>query len=267
MTILQPALSDLENMARQAGAILRAGYGKRHDITHKGAIDLVTDTDHLSEDLLVSTIQTKFPGHHIVTEEAGILAGDLEHCWYIDPLDGTVNFAHDVPLFCVTLAYAFRGEMQLGVIYEPMRDECYTAERGKGAWMNGEAIHVSTTPDLLHSLLVTGFPYDMWSTSLNNLKYFTHFSLCSQGVRRLGSAALDLAYIAAGRLDGFWEITLRPWDIAAGGLLVREAGGVVTRMDGSPDILQSPISILAGNPVIHPLMLPIFQNDHLLIKY
>jgi myo-inositol-1(or 4)-monophosphatase len=255
-----PTLSDLVLLASQAGEVLRSGFGQKHQIQHKGAIDLVTETDHRSEELLLSAIRQRFPSHRIITEESGILSGESEYIWYIDPLDGTVNFAHNLPIFCVSIAFGTHQEALLGVIFDPLRDECFSAERGQGACLNGRPIHVSETQDLGHSLLATGFPYDMWNNPHNNLEYFNRFSLQTQGVRRLGSAALDLCYVASGRLDGFWEIDIRTYDIAAGALIVQEAGGVSSRIDGRPDYLQPPCNILAANPSIHPLMVEVLQT-------
>jgi myo-inositol-1(or 4)-monophosphatase len=252
---MPPTLSYLIDLARQAGDTLRAGYGSPHDITHKGVVDLVTEADHRSEDLLLGAIRKDFPSHRIITEESGQLDGDGDHCWYIDPLDGTANYAHHVPFFCVSIAYAHCGQAQHGVIYEPMRDECFSAEKGRGAWLNSSPIHVSCASELINSLLVTGFPYSLLNTPLNNFNLFQHFSHRSQGVRRLGSAALDLAYVAAGRLDGYWEVILKTWDIAAGSLLVQEAGGIATKMDGSDSLLTPPTSILAANPTIYKLLI------------
>ena len=254
---MTPTLTDLTSLARHAGGLLRDGYGKRHAINHKGRIDMVTEMDRLSEDYLVGQIRANFPGHTIDTEESGLIAGQEGCCWYIDPLDGTTNYAHHVPIFSVSLAYAENGQTRLGVVYDPMRDELFSAERGQGAWLNGMPIHVSDTQELLHSLLVTGFPYDSGQT---NLDHFAHFTRLTQGVRRLGSAALDLCSVAAGRFDGFWEVTLKAWDIAAGALIVEEAGGRATKLYGEADILQSPVSILAGNPTIHALMLTEFLD-------
>jgi myo-inositol-1(or 4)-monophosphatase len=251
---MPPSLIELQTLARQAGKILSEGYGQEHTIQHKGATDLVTEIDHRSEDLIMEAIRKNYPSHSIVTEESGSLNGDPDHCWYIDPLDGTLNYAHGLPLFCVSLAYAYQKEVVLGVVYDPMRDECFSAERGKGAWLNGRPIHVSAISDLIHSLLATGFPYDQWDHPLNNLELFNRFSRRTQGVRRLGSAALDLCYVASGRLDGFWEISLKSWDIAAGGLLVQEAGGVVSQIFGEPHSLDTPVSVLAANPSLYPLM-------------
>lgn len=257
---MKPVLNDLIEWARHAGSILREGYGKEHQINHKGRIDLTTEIDHQSEAYLLEQVHRHFPGHTIETEESGLLNGGAGSRWYIDPLDGTTNYAHAVPLFCVSLAYAENGKALLGVVYEPMRDECFYAEYGKGAFLNGERIHTSTSPDLLTSLLTTGFPYDRFSDSRNNLAAFEHFTRLTQGVRRLGAAALDMCYVAAGRFDGYWEQTIRSWDIAAGGLIVTEAGGVVTKMNGEADYLQPPLTILAGNPAVHALMLREFET-------
>lgn len=255
-----PSLDDLHTLARQAGQIIRAGYGQEYEIKHKGLIDIVTTIDKEAENFLIGEIQRRFPGHRIVAEESGSLAGEDEHCWYVDPIDGTVNFAHGVPIFAVSIGYARRGEPVLGAIYLPILDELYSAEHGQGAWLNGKPIHVSTVPDLLHALLVTGFPYDIMHTTENNLDHFVNFSVRTQGVRRLGSAAIDLAYVAAGRLDGFWEIRLNPWDVAAGVLIVREAGGVVTNLQGGSEMLTPPVSVVAANPAIYPQMMDLLRK-------
>jgi myo-inositol-1(or 4)-monophosphatase len=251
----QPALADLKRLAKGAGAILRQHFGQEHRLHHKGVVDLVTDADHEAEDYLLAEVHRLFPTHAILSEEAGQLQGADGHCWYIDPLDGTTNFSHDLPLFSVSMAYARGGIVELGVVYDPIHDECFSAQLGKGAWLNGRRIHVSTTATLIDSLLVTGFPYDRLHTAENNLDNFAHFSMITQGVRRLGSAALDLGYIACGRLDGYWELKLNAWDIAAGALIAREAGGRVTSLLGEEEMLQPPYSVLAANPNIYPLML------------
>ena len=250
-----PKLSDLELLARQAGDILRTGYGRQHQIDRKGLIDLVTEVDRQSEAFLLGELRQRFPGYRILAEESGSQAGDNCCIWYIDPLDGTVNYAHAVPFFSVSLALQVDGALRLGVVYDPLRDECFSAEQGQGARLNGQPIHVSDSQDLLHSLLVTGFPYDIRENPNNNLDNYARFSLLTQGVRRLGSAALDLAYVACGRLDGYWELRLNPWDVAAGGLIAREAGATVTNYQGELDFISAPQSILAANPHIHPLML------------
>ena len=249
-----PNLPDLERLARQAGQILRDNYEKDLQVEYKGVIDLVTHVDHLSEDFLLGEIARQFPDHQVMSEESG--GADYgEHQWYIDPLDGTVNYAHGVPLFCVSIAYARRGQLVLGAIYDPMRDELFLGERGQGAWCNGRRLQVSQATSLEKSLLVTGFPYDTWYAKRNNFDYFVKFARMTQGVRRLGSAAIDLCYVAAGRFDGYWELSLKPWDVAAGGLIALEAGALVTIVDGHPGFIQPPQSILAANPNLHPLML------------
>ena len=250
-----PNLSDLEQLARQAGEILRAGYAREHQVDYKGVIDLVTEVDHQSETYILSEIQKRFPGHAILAEESGSLQGASEHLWHIDPLDGTVNYAHGIPIFCVSIGYALNGVTRLGAVFDPMRDECFSAQRGSGACLNGKPLHVSAVNQLVRSLLVTGFPYDTWNTSKDNFINFVHFAKMTQGVRRLGSAALDLCYVAAGRFDGFWELSLNAWDVAAGGLIAEEAGAIVTSVDGSSDYISKPQSILAATPGLHPLML------------
>ncbi|MBI3167267.1 MAG: inositol monophosphatase [Chloroflexi bacterium] len=248
---MKPTLLDLERLAREAGAILREGYNKEHTVHYKGTIDLVTETDHASEAFLLGEIKSAFPGGHILAEESGNIQGSNEDLWYIDPLDGTVNYAHHIPIFCVSIGFASNGVMVLGAVYDPLRDEMFTAEKGKGAFLNGKQIHVSNTNELVKSLLVTGFPYDTWDTELDNFKYFERLAKKTQGVRRLGSAALDACYVAAGRFDGFWEFKLKPWDVAAAGLIAAEAGAKVTAIDGREDFLASPLSILATTPGIY----------------
>jgi myo-inositol-1(or 4)-monophosphatase len=251
---MQPTLSYLENLARQAGAILRAGYDTEHQVGYKGVIDLVTEVDHLSEKFLLGEIQGNFPDHHIFSEETGIIQGNDENVWYIDPLDGTVNYAHHIPIFCVSIGYAAHGTLSLGAVYDPMRDEMFLAERGQGASLNGRPLRVSSATELQRSLLVTGFPYNAWDTPQDNFANFVKFGKLSQGVRRLGSAALDLCYVAAGRFEGFWEMALNPWDIAAGGLIAEEAGARVTNVKGEADYISPPQSILACTPGIHARM-------------
>lgn len=258
---MQPTLAELERLAREAGAILRAGYNKEHQVNYKGVIDLVTEMDHQSEAFLIGEIQKNYPDHHIVTEETGVIQGSDEHKWYVDPLDGTVNYAHHIPIFSVSVAYAFRGELMFGVVYDPMRDELFSAERGKGAFLNGMSTRVSEVTELQKSLLVTGFPYDAWNTPQDNFANFVRFAKLTQGVRRLGSAALDLCYVAAGRFDGFWELALKPWDVAAGGLICREAGARTTNVDGKDDFISHPQSIVASAPAIHARMLEVLHEQ------
>lgn len=257
---MQPTLSYVENLARLAGDILRAGYDTEHQVGYKGVIDLVTEVDHQSEKFLLGEIRKDFSDHHIFSEESGIIQGNAEHVWYIDPIDGTVNYAHHIPIFCVSIGYAFQGELTVGGVYDPMRDEMYLAERGKGATLNGRPLRVSGATELQRSLLVTGFPYDAWDTPQDNFANFVKFGKISQGVRRLGSAALDLCYVAAGRFDGFWEMALNPWDVAAGGLIAEEAGARVTSVKGEPDYLSPPQSVIAATPGIHARMLEELNN-------
>jgi myo-inositol-1(or 4)-monophosphatase len=259
---MQPTLSYLENLARQAGSILRAGYDTEHQVGYKGVIDLVTEVDHQSEKFLLGEVQKDFPDHHIFSEETGIIQGSDEHVWYIDPLDGTVNYAHHIPIFCVSIAYAFRGILSLGAVYDPMRDEMFLAERGKGAHLNGRRLRVSSATELQKSLLVTGFPYSAWNTPQDNFANFVKFGKLTQGVRRLGSAALDLCYVAAGRFDGFWEMSLNPWDVAAGGLICEEAGAHVTSVKGETDYISPPQSVVASAPGIHTHMLEVLNNHY-----
>ncbi|HEY3476237.1 MAG TPA: inositol monophosphatase family protein [Anaerolineales bacterium] len=252
---MQPTLSYVENLARQAGEILRAGYEKEHEVGYKGVIDLVTEVDHLSEEFVLGEIRRDFPDHHIFSEEIGIIQGDDANIWYVDPLDGTVNYAHHIPIFCVSIAYAAHGTLSLGAVYDPMRDEMFLAERGKGAYLNGRPLRVSSATELQRSLLVTGFPYNAWDTPQDNFANFVKFGKLTQGVRRLGSAALDLCYVAAGRFDGFWEMALNPWDVAAGGLIAEEAGARVTNVTGAADYISPPQSVIASTPGIHARML------------
>jgi myo-inositol-1(or 4)-monophosphatase len=250
-----PILADLERMARLAGQILSNGYEKDHQVDYKGVIDLVTEIDHQSEEFLIGEVQRLFPGHHILAEESGALDGVGAHLWMIDPLDGTVNYAHGVPVFSVSIAYAYQKQVTLAVVYDPLRNELFSAERGKGASLNGHPLKVGQTTELARSLLATGFAYDAWHIENNNFDNFVKFAKMTQGVRRLGSAALDLCYVGAGRFDGFWELALKPWDVAAGALVAQEAGAKVTRVDGHADYLSPPPSALAANPVLHEKIL------------
>lgn len=252
---MQPNIEEIKGWALHAGQLLKEGFGKPHDIQHKGVIDLVTEMDHRSEDYLIAQIRSRFPDHTIITEESGLLTGNADHCWYIDPLDGTVNYSHNIPIFSVSIAYTYKGVLQDGVVYDPMVGELFSAERGRGAWLNDQRLHVSDKQDLINSLLVSGFPYDVQNAVDNNLAHFSHFVLLTQGVRRLGSAALDLAYVAAGRFDGYWELGVKPWDIAAGVLMVEEAGGKATDINGAEDYFKKPYSLITANTVLHAKIL------------
>lgn len=259
---MTPELDFLIRLAEHAGQLLMQGYLKEHQIYHKGPVDLVTEMDKRSEDYLVGEIRAAFPQHSIVTEESGYLAGQSEHCWFIDPLDGTSNYAHGVPIFSITLAYAFQGHITLGVTYDPTRQHCFCAERGQGAYLNNTRLHVSDKTELLDAMLVTGFPYETDGLQGNNLDHFTSFLQRAQSVRRLGSAAIDIAYVAAGWLDGYWEIGIHPWDIAAGTLLVEEAGGLVTDLGGSHDYFKSPYAMIAANAGLHEKMRSVIAADN-----
>jgi myo-inositol-1(or 4)-monophosphatase len=252
---MQPTLFEIEEWAKGAGQILMDGLGQKIQVDHKGEIDLVTEIDRRSESYLLDRIQTAYPDDQIIAEESGFIRGNNANIWHIDPLDGTVNYAHGIPFYAVSLGYVKNGNMSLSVVYDPVRDESFTAQRNKGAFLNGKPLQVSKIDHLIRSLLVTGFPYDIREREDNNLDHYSNLSLLSQGVRRLGSAALDLCYVAAGRLEGFWEVQIHSYDIAAGALIVEEAGGMVTNVHGGPDFLNPPCSILASNGHIHQAML------------
>ena len=249
----------IEAVAREAGTLLRERLHDRHIVQYKGEINLVTEVDRLSEALIVERIQREFPGHDILTEESPETANGSGFRWIIDPLDGTTNYAHGYPVFCVSIALEVKGVIMLGAVYNPRLDELFTAEKGAGAFLNGRRLTVSRTETLSRSLLATGFPYDIREDRNNNINYFKVMVLSAQAVRRAGSAALDLAYIAAGRFDGFWELKLAPWDTAAGWLLVEEAGGSVTDLRGDPYHLYSK-DMLASNGLIHAEMASILAG-------
>jgi myo-inositol-1(or 4)-monophosphatase len=248
--------------AKSAGRILMAGFEKGVRVEHKsGEIDLVTEFDRRSDAYILGKIQKNFPGHRILAEESGRTGEGDCPLWIVDPLDGTTNFAHGMPIFAVSIALWEGGRTRLGVVYDPTRKECFWAERGKGAYLGGRRLRVSKAAELRDSLLVTGFPYDAWSNPNNNLENYARFAVRTRGVRRLGSAALDLAYLAAGRFDGYWELRLGQWDVAAGGLIAEEAGARVTAIDGeSPYLSESP-SLIAANPGLHAKILAVLRGS------
>lgn len=248
-----------ESAAREAGALLLARFRTGVGVRHKGEIDLVTEADLASERLVVSRLGEAFPGHAILAEEQHADAERGENTWIIDPLDGTTNFAHGFPVFAVSIAFERDGELVWGVVHNPLLDETFTAVRGRGAVLNGRPIRVSAAPVLRESLIATGFPYDVRTSSANNLDYFCAVVQRARGVRRAGSAALDLAYVAAGRLDGFWELKLGPWDCAAGFLLVREAGGVVSDLQGRRGSIYER-ECAASNGLIHEELLGVLRS-------
>jgi len=247
--------------ARAAGRILMEGYETGVHVEHKsGEIDLVTDFDRRADAYILGRIQRTFPGHRILAEESGRTGVGDTPLWMVDPLDGTTNFAHGIPIFAVSIALWEAGRTRLGVVYDPTRKECFWAERGKGAYLGERRLRVSTPAELGDSLLVTGFPYDAWSNPDNNLDHYARFAVRTQGVRRLGSAAIDLAYLAAGRIDGYWELRLGPWDVAAGGLIAEEAGALVTAIDGEGPYLTDTPSLIAANPVLHAKMTAVIKG-------
>jgi myo-inositol-1(or 4)-monophosphatase len=257
---LNEALNFAVVTAREAGAILRDYYRNGVTVKYKGEIDLITEADRASEELILKRIRAAYPDCAILAEESGASANSSSYVWIVDPLDGTTNFAHGLPIFSVTLALVVDGVIEVGVTYDPIYDELYTARRGHGAYLNGERLRVSAVPTLDRALLVTGFPYDRRTNSNNNIKQFTDFSLRAQGVLRLGSAALDLGGVAAGRLDGYWEWKISPWDVVAGVLIVTEAGGQVTMPDGSPlDLFAR--KIVASNGLIQQEMIGVLAKS------
>lgn len=256
---MQKYLSRAKELAIEAGALQRARIWQPFKVENKGTIDLVTEVDKASEALLVSGLQQTFPEHDFLAEESDYGSSGASHKWIIDPLDGTTNFAHGFPWFAVSMALEIDGEICVGVIYHSMMDELFTAVKGGGAELNGKRLQVSQRLPLQNSLLATGFPYDSAVHPENNFANFTSFQMKCRGIRRAGAAALDLAYVAAGRLDGFWECKLKPWDVAAGVLLVNEAGGRVTAHDGDPYSVYNH-RIVASNGLIHSEMLAILAD-------
>jgi myo-inositol-1(or 4)-monophosphatase len=249
------------DLARKSGALLKEKFNQKHEIHYKGEINLVTEADKMSEDLIITAISRNFPDHGILSEESPVINGAGKLRWIIDPLDGTTNYAHGYPVFCVSIALEKEGEVILGVVYDPMREEMFVAQRGEGAYLNDNKIAVSPIKDISRSLLATGFPYDIRDSKENNLNYFNAMAINVQAIRRAGAAALDLAHLAAGRFDGFWELKLKPWDTAAGCLLVTEAGGVISDIAGQKWQLQSP-SLLASNGLIHEQMIQVLSSKN-----
>ncbi len=245
--------------AVEAGSMLLRGISRIGWIEHKGEINLVTEMDMKSEQLIKDRIRSRCPDHQILAEESDVTSQRSAYRWIIDPLDGTTNYAHGFPIFCVSIALEVEGVVQLGAVYDPTRDELFTAVRGGGAELNGNRISVSQTGDLDNALLATGFPYDLRTSEVNNTDHWNAMLPRAQAVRRAGSAALDLCYTASGRFDGFWELKLYPWDVAAGGLIVEEAGGTVTHLGGEPFNIYSR-EILASNGKIHLQMADILRR-------
>jgi myo-inositol-1(or 4)-monophosphatase len=245
-------------IAHQAGALLRQYFERRVRFELKGDFDLVTEADRASEKFVVEQLKARFPEHGIMAEEGGGHESASEFRWYVDPLDGTTNFAHGYPVYNVTLALEKAGELIAGVIFDPSRDELFTCEKGGGAFLNGARIRVSRTPVVNESLFSTGFPSRRRHMDVN-IHFYYQLAMASHGVRRGGAAAIDLAYVACGRLDGYWEFGLSPWDMAAGKLLVAEAGGICRDMFGAPHKLTGP-HILADNGTIHEEVVTLFSQ-------
>ncbi|MGA2596980.1 MAG: inositol monophosphatase family protein [Bryobacteraceae bacterium] len=244
------------DIAREAGARLLEYFERHVRFELKGEFDLVTEADRASEKLILERLRAHYPTHAVVAEETGAHSGTSDYCWYVDPLDGTTNFAHGFPVFNVTLALERAGELIAGVIFDPTRNELFTAEKGGGAFLNGERIHVSGSRRVLDSLVATGFPSRKRHENVN-VHFYYQLAMLSHGVRRAGAAALDLAYVASGRLEAFWEFGLNPWDMAAGILLINEAGGVCSDMKGGRVDLRGP-HLLTDNGAIHAELLELF---------
>ncbi len=251
-------ISPMQAMAREAGGLLMDYFRRRVKIEYKGDVDLVTVADRKSEALILERIRAQFPAHDVMGEEGARIEIGGEYKWYVDPLDGTTNFAHGFPVFCVSLAVERRGQRIAGVIYDPTRDEMFSAELGSGARLNGTAIHVSTTAKLGECLIATGFPSHKRHKN-PNIYFYHQLTLRTHGVRRAGSAALDLCNVASGRFDGFWEFNLNPWDTAAGVLIVQEAGGKVTDFSGGEFQIASR-ETLASNGLVHDALLHEFEE-------
>jgi myo-inositol-1(or 4)-monophosphatase len=246
--------------AVRAGEIQRERYGQDVKVEKKGKIDLVTEVDHACEAAILEVIRARFPDHDIMTEEADLARTGSRYVWIVDPLDGTTNFAHSYPMFSASIALTVDGESVAGAVFDPLRDELFTAEKGAGAHLNGRRLSVTPEDRLIQSLIITGFPYDLHERLVERLTPFIRVMARARAVRRAGSAAIDLSYVAAGRADGFWEAVLQPWDMAAGRLLVEEAGGTVTRFDGTT-VSVGPDQIVATNGPIHDELLAALRED------
>jgi myo-inositol-1(or 4)-monophosphatase len=254
-------LQSAERAARDAGKYILSNIGKVRQVSFKSIqSNLVTEVDKKSEEIIIKTLQSDFPDFDILAEESGASSTkNSEFMWVIDPLDGTTNFAHGLPIFSISIGLIKGNEVIVGVIYDPTRDQLFTAEKGKGAFLNGQKLSVSKTKDIKKALLVTGFPYNVEENPDHCFERFVIMTKHSRAVRRLGSAALDFAYVAAGIFDGFWEVKLNPWDIAAGLLLVKEAGGKVTNFKGEESDIFNP-QILASNGYIHKIMIELLEK-------
>jgi len=247
--------------ARKAGEVLRAAFGIEHDITYKGEVDLVTEVDAEAEQVIRNELLGTFPTHGMLAEEGGELAGEADARWIVDPLDGTTNYAHGLSIFCVSIALERAGEVVLGVVHDPMGEETFVAERGRDATLNGDPINVSDTGELIRALIATGLPYDR-AEMPEALELFGRFAAATRGMRRLGSTALDLCYVAAGRLEGYYERGIWPWDLAAGSVILEEAGGRLTNYRGDKLDLAGR-EIVASNGRLHSAMTRLTGEDGL----
>lgn len=259
-TNMQPILSIAINAARNASKILLRSLGQisPQNVTEKQRNDFVTEVDKQSEKKIIETIQKSYPDHKIIAEESGLIDGDDTFTWIIDPLDGTTNFIHGIPHFCISIALRYKGRIEHGVIYDPIRNELFTASRGEGARLNERRLRVTTNVSLEKSMIGTGFPFRNLENITTYMRAFGSIMPKVCGVRRAGSAALDLAYVASGRFDGFWEMGLSEWDIAAGSLMVKEAGGLVSDTLGEENYLETG-NVIAGNPKIFKALLQIIR--------
>ncbi len=236
--------------ALKAGRMLKDSIGQSSEIFYKGTVDLVTNFDTRAQKMIFDHLSSRFPDHDYLAEEGLSQKKGAEFRWIIDPLDGTTNYAHSFPVFTVSIALERNGEVILGLVYDPMREEMFSAVKGEGAFLNKKGIKVSAVDDLNKSLLATGFPYDIRTSEVNNIAHFNNFLTRAQGIRRCGSAAMDLCYVACGRFDGFWELKLSPWDMAAGALIVQEAGGRISDFRNEEFTIFGS-EILASNGLIH----------------
>ncbi len=248
------------NCAKESGKIQKEYYEQSFSIHHKGDINLVTDVDYLCQAKIIELIEKDFPADEVISEEKINYFDNRKNRWIVDPLDGTTNYAHGYPFFCTSIAYEVNGEIVVGAVYNPIFNELFYGRKGEGAYLNGNRIGVSNVQVLRDALLSTGFPYDLATNKRNNVDNFVRFIYKSQAIRRDGSAALNLCYLACGRFDGFWELKLNPWDVAAGCLIIMEAGGKITNFQGKPfDIYKDDIA--ASNGLIHDAMLELLGQD------
>ncbi|MBI3599447.1 MAG: inositol monophosphatase [Nitrospinae bacterium] len=261
---LEKFLNTAVEAVKEAGRIQKERFGENFKIEHKGEINLVTEIDYQCEKVIIDIIKMEYPEHEILTEEAGSVQGlppsqmEGKYKWIIDPLDGTTNYAHNYPCFCASVGLEINGDVVAGAVYNPIIDELFTSIKGEGAYLNGKRLKVSVIGDIGRSLLATGFPYDIRESKENNLNHFCNFAVRVQAIRRAGSAVLDLCYLAAGRFDGFWEMKLNPWDMAAASLMVKEAGGMITNFRGGEFSIYKG-ETLASNGLIHQEMIDILK--------